>query len=191
MSVVILESKTTHMMPNSRENLNSVVAMVLLFIISLLLFPRTSGAVLFLSQSKHLSIAFSFPTNRIPDIASNTVKNVVVSIAITSVTLYDPRIVSAASIERGEELFQQNCASCHRNGENVMNPQRDLKRETLLKYFGGDGKIVSIDQTLAWIEKSGQHKRLFFPNVPGGKLSSEDYENSISFIVDQANNDKW
>lgn len=165
--------------------------MVLLFIISLLLFPRTSGAVPFLIQSKHLSIAFSFPTNRIPDIAKNTVKNAVVSIAITSVTLYDPRIVSAASIERGEELFQQNCASCHRNGENVMNPQRDLKRETLLKYFGGDGKIVSIDQTLAWIEKSGQHKRLFFPNVPGGKLSSEDYENSISFIVDQANNDKW
>ena len=75
-----------------------------------------------------------------------------------------------------------------------MNPKRDLKKETLLKYIGsasGTTDVLDGDQVVSWIEKSGQHKRLFFPNVPGGRLSHENYEDAISFVIDQASNDKW
>ena len=75
-----------------------------------------------------------------------------------------------------------------------MNPKRNLKKETLLKFFGSTAsKPDDLDgeQILSWIEKSGQHKRLVFPNVPGGKLTHENYEDAVSFIVDQAGNEKW
>jgi hypothetical protein len=130
-------------------------------------------------------------------IAKHIIKPIVIPLAITSAaaavsTTLVPT-ASAASIESGQVLFTQNCASCHLNGENIMNPKRNLKKETLLKYFGSaDGSsIVETEPIVNWIGKSGQHKRLFFPNVPGGRLSTENYEDAISFIVDQANNDKW
>ena len=144
------------------------------------------------SQSKEIQSAFSFQSIKLPT-TQNVIKlatQVTLTLAISSTVTIFPKVATAASIEKGEVLFTQNCASCHRNGENVMNAKRDLKKETLLSYFGLSGSLDE-DQIVGWIEKSGQHKRLFFPDVPDGKLSREDYASVISFIVDQAKNDKW
>jgi cytochrome c6 len=122
-------------------------------------------------------------------------KNVFRSVAVAStvaITTILPSSAFAVSIENGQILFNQNCASCHRDGANVMNPKRDMKKETLLKYFGSNGSdTLDPNQIVDWVEKSGQHKRLIFPQVSGGKLSNEDYQSVISYIVDQASNDKW
>lgn len=148
-------------------------------------------------ESKH-SIAFGFldNTKSRPSIEQKILP-FAISLAIISSTLLlsnEAFAEGTAKYERGQTLFTQNCASCHLNGQNVMNPKRDLQKQTLLKYFGGtgaNGDVLEADVIVPWIEKSGQHKRLFFPNVDGGKLSSLDYTDVISYIVDQANNEKW
>lgn len=164
-----------------------------IFIISAIL-PCCCCANPIRSQSKEIQSAFSFQLNKLQLPTTQDVTKlatqVTLTLAVSSAVTIFPKVATAASIENGEVLFTQNCASCHRNGENVMNPKRDLKKETLLNYFGLNGSLDE-DQIVGWIEKSGQHKRLFFPNISGGKLSREDYASVISFIVDQAKNDKW
>lgn len=175
----------------------STAAKCAITLILLLSLPSQSSSHFASNRGRYNSVAFSFPclsfkfedTTRNQQLTKLT-QTLVLSFVVTSALMTYPSTASAASIESGEILFSQNCASCHRNGENVMNPNRDLKKETLLKYFNVDDSINK-DQMIGWIEKSGQHKRLFFPNVPGGKLLHEDYENAISFIVDQANNKHW
>lgn len=168
-------------------------AIVQLLVIVPLSTPTKFGEI----SRKNSVIAFSSPVKQIDIYDDHTVTKlaapIVISLAITSAAAaISPSTAFAASIESGEVLFSQNCASCHRNGENVMNPKRDLKKETLLKYFGSSGNdVLKTEEIVDWIGKSGQHKRMFFPNVPGGKMTNEDYENAISFIVDQASNDKW
>jgi cytochrome c6 len=126
----------------------------------------------------------------ITQFATPFMTSIAITLAVVSTTF--PTAASAASIEAGQVLFDQNCASCHRGGENIMKPNKNLKKETLLKNFGGGANdALNTEEIVTWIGKSGQHKRLVFPNVPGGKLSSENYEDVISFIVDQASNEKW
>ncbi len=128
----------------------------------------------------------SFQT-RIPSIVTSTA-----IVTLSTFFLPNDAFAEGSTFGEGQALFTQNCASCHLNGQNVMKPQRDLQKQTLLKFFGAtESDVVEVDPILSWIEKSGQHKRLFFPNVPGGKLTDEDYGKVINYIVDQANNDKW
>ncbi len=149
-----------------------------------------------------VAVAFGYPTTTTTTTTKKKVSllPLVTSVSIlVSTTLLSPNEVLAAAVasegftyEKGQTLFTQNCASCHLNGQNIMNPKRDLQKDTLLRYFGGESSLeVDANAIIPWIEKSGQHKRLFFPNVPGGKLTSEDYKDVISYIVDQANNEKW
>ena len=139
-------------------------------------------------------LAFTFPESKPPSIHKKILPIATSSAAIIVCTIStSPNVALADEIpyDRGQILFTQNCASCHVNGQNVMNPKRDLQKQTLLKYFSGTGDALEVDPIVSWIQKSGQHKRLFFPNVPGGKLDSEDYTSVISYILDQASNDKW
>ena len=149
-----------------------------------------SSATNFDGFNYHLAFTFQevkTPIQKITPIATTSVAIIASTISLSpNVALADDNLY-----ERGQTLFTQNCASCHLNGQNVMNPKRDLQKQTLLKYFGGAGDVLEVDPIVSWIEKSGQHKRLFFPNVPGGRLSSEDYTSVISYVVDQASNDKW
>ncbi len=163
----------------------------------MMLFSNYCAVLVLLLLSPLSTLCFSFPSKG----KNEGLTTVVISIALTTATTTAvlPSTASAATsntaaIENGKVLFTQNCASCHLNGENVMNPKRDLKKETLLKFFGsaaGTTDVLDGQQIVSWIEKSGQHRRMFFPNVPNGRMTNENYEDAISFIVDQALNDKW
>jgi len=38
-----------------------------------------------------------------------------------------------ADLERGEKLFGRHCSFCHPNGRNTIRPEKNLKRDTLIK----------------------------------------------------------
>jgi len=42
-----------------------------------------------------------------------------------------PAIGSAAKVPPGEKSFVKNCAVCHANGENIINPPKTLHRKIL------------------------------------------------------------
>ena len=39
--------------------------------------------------------------------------------------------VKAINLEAGEKIFQTNCMVCHANGNNLIIPEKNLKKETL------------------------------------------------------------
>ena len=90
-------------------------------------------------------------------------------------------------IGKGEVLFNNNCASCHVGGNNVVNEQRTLKRDALEK-FG-----IGLDQPgiKDFVTNSLRHKNLVFFRVEGGKLNPEQWEDVTTYISDQAKGDKW
>jgi cytochrome c6 len=92
-----------------------------------------------------------------------------------------------ANLEHGQSLFLDNCAVCHRGGQNIMKPSKTLQESDLLRYLGD-----SDFQTIAkFFQGSFQHKMLSFPKVPGGKLTDADVEDVALYVSSQAVQDKW
>lgn len=95
---------------------------------------------------------------------------------------------TAGDISRGQQLFNDNCASCHMGGANYVNPDRTLKKEALVKYGIG----LEPDSILSFVTNQSQrHKNLIFFRVEGGKLNPQQWEDATAFISDQAKGDKW
>ena len=91
------------------------------------------------------------------------------------------------NIEHGETLFANNCASCHRGGQNFMKPSKTLQESDLLKNLGdSDSATVA-----SFFKGSMQHKMLSFPNVPGGKLTESDVDDVAIYVSSQAVQNKW
>ena len=90
-------------------------------------------------------------------------------------------------IAQGAVLFNNNCASCHVGGANVIKPSKTLQRKDLEK------NLKSADQETIqkFFQGSMQHKLLNFPKVEGGKLSEEQVVDVTSYISDQAIGNKW
>ena len=98
-----------------------------------------------------------------------------------------PATAGEGDIARGATLFNSNCASCHRGGENIMKPAKTLQEKDLVKNLG------SADQATLqkFFTNSINHKLLNFPSVPGGKLSETDVLDATSYVSDQALGSKW
>jgi mono/diheme cytochrome c family protein len=69
--------------------------------------------------------------------------------------------------QTGEVLFQQNCAACHANGGNVINPQKPLKDGPSLKSFA---------TFLPWIRKPVQPMPAFPPSTISDRQAKELYD---------------
>ncbi|CAB9496252.1 Cytochrome c6 [Seminavis robusta] len=91
------------------------------------------------------------------------------------------------NIEAGQQLFDNNCASCHRGGQNIMKPAKTLLQKDLQANLGNSNP----DTLQKFFTTSTQHKFLNFPNVEGGKLSETNVVDVTAFISDQAQQDKW
>jgi len=116
-----------------------------------------------------------------------TTKTALALLIMGTATLFSPTAAQAGDAKQGEVLFVNNCAACHRGGQNIMKPAKTLQEADLVKYLG------SADQaTLAtFFSKSMQHKLMSFPNVPGGKLSETDVVDVTSYISNQATGNLW
>ena len=107
-------------------------------------------------------------------------------ILVQIIFLFTIRIVSAQDneidLDAGEQIFTQNCAACHANGENLVKAEKTLKIEALEKY-----KMNTID-AITYQVKNG--------NVGGmpkfeDRLSEEDIINVANYVLNQAKTNSW
>jgi len=84
-------------------------------------------------------------------------------------------------LDAGEQIFAQNCAACHANGENSVKAEKTLKIEVLEK-----NKMNTIE-AITYQVKNGN---------PGGmpsfsSLEDEDVINVANYVLNQAKTNSW
>nr|YP_010330433.1 cytochrome c553 [Rhodella violacea]UNJ18149.1 cytochrome c553 [Rhodella violacea] len=83
--------------------------------------------------------------------------------------------VSAADIEHGEQIFTANCAACHAGGNNVIMPEKTLKKEALEQYGMKSESAITTQVT------NGKNAMPAF----GGRLSDTDIEDVANYVLSQ------
>ena len=111
------------------------------------------------------------------DVASAAV--VILSFQLLTV----PVVSTAADIANGSKLFDYNCAACHRGGMNYVSEKKTLQKDAIEKYR----KTTNVDKIQDYIQNAMPHRFMPF----GNKFSNDDYTDVVSFVLDQALNDKW
>lgn len=91
---------------------------------------------------------------------------------------------AAPNIEKGQVIFENNCAACHAGGQNLVNPPRTLQKDAIIKNL----KSLDPNTIQDFVQNSLVHRGAF---ILGSKLSNKDFENVVSYVVDQASNEKW
>ncbi|KAL7537741.1 hypothetical protein ACHAXR_008026 [Thalassiosira sp. AJA248-18] len=94
-----------------------------------------------------------------------------------------PSMAVGGDIAKGQEIFNSanSCAGCHRGGQNFVKEKKTLQKDALEKFVGLDEEKVE-----AFFKGSFVHKSQF-----GSKLSDQDVTDVVTFVVDQAINEKW
>ncbi|UFP94818.1 c-type cytochrome [Gloeobacter morelensis] len=79
----------------------------------------------------------------------------------------------------GEKIFKANCAACHAGGNNIVEPEKTLKKEALAR-FGMDSQGAIIKQVTG-----GKNAMPAF----GGELSTEEIRQVASYVLEMADQD--
>lgn len=84
--------------------------------------------------------------------------------------------VNAKTLEFGKKIFFENCNVCHNGGDNIIIPEKNLKKEAL-RTNGMDNIQSVIYQVI-----NGKNGMPAF----GGRLSEEEIENVATYVLHQA-----
>jgi len=87
--------------------------------------------------------------------------------------------VNAKSLSNGEELFQANCSVCHLGGNNIIIPEKNLKKETLKE--NGMNTISAISYQIV----NGKNGMPGF----GGRLAEKEIEEIANYILEKSETD--
>jgi cytochrome c6 len=97
-----------------------------------------------------------------------------------SLSLFIPMLISnvsvAADIENGERIFGANCSACHAGGNNVIIPEKTLKKEAL----EANG-MKSVD-AITYQVTNGKNAMPAF----GGRLDDSDIEDVANYVLSQS-----
>merc|ERR1712048_1271695 len=85
-------------------------------------------------------------------------------------------LAAGGDAEAGAAVFAANCASCHAGGNNLVSPEKKLKKEELQKY----GKYEPA-QIVAQVTKGNGSMPAF-----GSKLSPDDIQDVAAYVRAQA-----
>jgi cytochrome c6 len=97
----------------------------------------------------------------------------VLALALVYIIVASPAY--AVDLERGKEVFEANCISCHWEGRNIVNPQKSLAKADL-KAYGMYSSEAIINQII--------HGKDAMPAF--NHLSDEDIENVAAYVLTQA-----
>uniref|UniRef100_A0A0G4FGQ2 Cytochrome c-553 n=1 Tax=Chromera velia CCMP2878 TaxID=1169474 RepID=A0A0G4FGQ2_9ALVE len=111
---------------------------------------------------------------RAVDIAAKTLPLAVAALAPASA-------FAEGDPELGELVFSGNCAACHAGGNNVVKTEKTLKKAAL-----DENGMNSFDKVVYQVTNGKNAMPAF-----GGRLSEDDIQNVASFVLDQANGNKW
>ena len=82
----------------------------------------------------------------------------------------------AADIENGEKIFTANCSACHAGGNNVIMPEKTLKKDVL----EANG-MKSVD-AITYQVTNGKNAMPAF----GGRLDDSDIEDVANYVLSQS-----
>lgn len=82
----------------------------------------------------------------------------------------------AADIKAGEQIFSANCSACHAGGNNVIMPEKTLKKDILTM-----NDMNSIDAISNQVTNGKNAMPAF-----GGRLTDEDINNVANYVLNKA-----
>jgi len=82
----------------------------------------------------------------------------------------------AADIMAGEQIFNANCSACHTGGNNVIMPEKTLKKEILTANQMNNVEAITNQVT------NGKNAMPAF----GGRLTEDDINNVANYVLNQA-----
>ncbi|ABA22357.1 Cytochrome c, class I [Trichormus variabilis ATCC 29413] len=103
------------------------------------------------------------------------------AIATFKITFISPAL--AAELPTGAKIFNNNCASCHIGGGNILISEKTLKKEALLKYLE-DYETNSIQAIIHQVQY-GKNAMPAFKD----KLSTEEILEVAAYIFQKAEKD--
>ena len=86
---------------------------------------------------------------------------------------------ASSSLKQGETLFNLNCSVCHLGGNNIIIPEKNLKKETLKE--NGMNTISAISYQIV----NGKNGMPAF----GGRLSEKEIEKIGNYILEKVETD--
>ena len=90
--------------------------------------------------------------------------------------IFSTLLTSSTPFEKGEILFEKYCFQCHINGNTILFPEKNLKKESLER--NGMNSIESI----AYQVKNGKNGMPAF----GGKLTNEEIKQVALYILEKS-----
>ena len=84
--------------------------------------------------------------------------------------------VNGIDLNKGKILFTNNCNVCHKNGENVIIPEKNLKKEAL-----EENGMNSIDAIIYQVLNGKNGMPAF-----GGRLSQKDIEEIATYVLKES-----
>jgi cytochrome c6 len=82
----------------------------------------------------------------------------------------------AADIENGERIFSANCSACHAGGNNVIIPEKTLKKEAL------EANGMNSVDAITYQVTNGKNAMPAF----GGRLDDGDIEDVANYVLSQS-----
>jgi cytochrome c6 len=92
--------------------------------------------------------------------------------------VFNEKEVKSTNFEKGKEIFFANCTACHSGGNNIIIPEKNLKKMSL--EANGMNKIESIIYQVI----NGKNGMPAF----GGRLKEEDIEDVAAYVLKQSEN---
>ncbi len=87
--------------------------------------------------------------------------------------------VEAVDIGNGKNVFTANCSACHAGGNNVIMPEKTLKKDALETNQMNSVKAITYQVT------NGKNAMPAF----GGRLSDNDIEDVANYVLSQSDSD--
>lgn len=107
-------------------------------------------------------------------------RNIYISLSIIGLAMVSlVASVNAFDIRNGENVFTANCSACHAGGNNVIMPEKTLKKDALSSNQMDSMKAITYQVT------NGKNAMPAF----GGRLSDNEIEDVASFVLDQSEKD--
>jgi len=104
---------------------------------------------------------------------SDNLKHILVSVALSCLA---PSIAIAADIENGERIFSANCSACHAGGNNVIIPEKTLKKDVL------EANGMNSVNAITYQVTNGKNAMPAF----GGRLDDSDIEDVANYVLSQS-----
>jgi len=100
-------------------------------------------------------------------------------LVLISFSLFPFQEVKATSFEKGEKIFLNNCAVCHTGGNNIIIPEKNLKKETL------EANGMTTKSAIAYQVLNGKNGMPAF----GGRLKENEIEAVAIYVLEESSKD--